>query len=259
MSAADTANGNEQPANARGWARCGTSIVALCAATVFAVACDNGNRNATTGVAAPDRPSISAGQAEARLRGVALTADDVGAGYAQDLARVQTNAQAARARPDTQTALRQFDAWGQVLSFNVQYRAPSIREIIYTPQFARVMQTATLFQDADGAATALLYVRALSPELLGDLLTNEGAGTQITDATVTKDIAFPAKGDESFAWRVGGKASFGDRLTINFIADTVFVRVGNLNAALTVVALGRAPGRDELVRIVDRVVEKAAR
>jgi hypothetical protein len=70
-------------------------------------------------------------------------------------------------------------------------------------------------------------------------------------------MAFPSKGDESFAWRISGKATFEGGTTLNFIADTVFVRAGNISGSVTAVALGSPPDRAELERLVDRFVEKA--
>ena len=218
--------------------------------------CDDGNRNAMSASSAPGT-AASAADAEARLRRIVLEPSDAGAGYTLDFARVQTNEQAARARPDTAAAMRQHETWGQVLAYNAQFSAPSLRDVVFSPKLARVMNTATIFNGADGASAALMYVRALSPGLLEDVLTNEGAGTRITGTQVTKDIAFAAKGDESFAWRVSGKATFADGFSINFIADTVFVRAGAVTGSVTGVALGDAPDRAELERLVDRFIEKA--
>lgn len=219
-------------------------------------ACDNGNRNAIDASTATVT-AISAADAEARLRRIVLAPADAGAGYTLDLARVQTNEQAARARPDTAAAMRQHETWGQVLAYNAQFSAASLRDAVFSPKLARVMNTATIFNDADGASAALMYVRALAPNLIGDVLTNEGEGTQITDTQVTKDITFAAKGDESFAWRISGKATFADGFSINFIADTLFVRAGAVTGSVTGVALGDAPDRAELERLVDRFIEKA--
>ncbi len=216
-------------------------------------ACDDGNRNAIGASPAP----VTAADAEARLRSIVLEASAAGAGYTQAVEHIQSNEQAARARPDTAAAMRQYETWGQVLAYNVQLSAPDIREVVFSPKLARVMNTATIFNDAAGASAALIYVRALPPDLLEAVLTNEGAGTRITDTQVTKDIAFTAKGDESFAWRVSGKATFADGFSINFIADTVFVRAGAVNGSITGVALGDAPDRAALERLVDRFIKKA--
>ena len=208
---------------------------------------------------APSAPggALSAADAEARLRSIVLGATDVGAGYTLDVSQVQTNEQAARARPDTAAAMEQHETWGQVLAYNVQFSAAGIRAAVFSPTLARVMNMATIFTSADGASAALAYVRALSPDLLEDVLTHEGEGTRISDTQVTKDIAFAAKGDESFAWRVSGKAAFTDGFSISFIADTVFVRAGAVTGSITGVALGDAPDRAELERLADRFIEKA--
>ncbi len=234
------------------WARVSapTRWVGALLAIAALAACGSGSYTNAPGALSPD-------QAEARLRSIVLDASDAGAGYTLDVSRVQTNEQAARARPDTAAAKEQHEAWGQALAYNVQFSAADIGAIVFSPRLARVMNTATIFTGADGASAALGYVRALSPDLLADALTNEGEGTRISDTQVAKDIAFAAKGDESFAWRVSGKATFADGFNISFIADTVFVRAGAVTGSITGVALGDAPDHAELERLVDRFIEKA--
>ncbi len=222
-------------------------------AIALLTACDDGNRNA---IGAPVVP-VTVTDAEARLRRIVLEASDLGTGYTLDIGRAQSNEHAARARPDTAAAMRQYETWGQVLAYNVQFSAPDLRALVFSSKLARIMNTATIFVDGGGASSALMYVRALPSDLLEDVLTNEGAGTRISDTQVTKDIAFAAKGDESFAWRVSGKATFADGSSINFIADTIFVRTGAVNGSITGVALGAPPDHAELGRLVDRFIEKA--
>jgi len=219
-------------------------------------ACSDGNRNASGGEATPG-PSISVADAEGLLTRIVLRPEDAGEGYREGAARVQTNADLAQARADTAFATRQYDAWGQVLSYAVQINATGAQRLVNTGRITRVSNTATVFQDAGGASTQLIYVRAQSEERLANAVTNDGPGTRIADAQVTKDLAFPAKGDESFAWRISGKATFENGVTLTFIADTVFVRAGNVTASITAVALGSPPERAELERLVDRFIEKA--
>jgi hypothetical protein len=233
-------------------------LISLASTTVAVTACDDGNRNAI-GTAPPgtSAPAVSVVDAERRLEAVMLTADDLGGAYSKDASRWITNAQAAQARPDTAAAERQYEAWGQVLSYNVQFASDKLRDVVNTPLPARIMHNATIYNDTDGAGTAMVYLRALPLELLENILTNDGAGARIAGAQVQRDIAFPGRGDELYALRTSGKATISDRLTVSFIADTVFVRVGNLNGAITAVALGDAPDRAMLERLVDRFVEKA--
>jgi hypothetical protein len=226
----------------------------LVAATM--AACADGNRNVTDAEDAP-AASISATEAEALLMRVVLAPEDVGEGMREGTARLQTNDELAHARADTAFALDQYAAWGQVLSYAVQYDAATPRRLIDTGKFTRVSNTATVFQDVEGARTQLIYVRAQSEERLANAVTNDGAGTRIVDPQVTKDLPFPMKGDESFAWRISGKATFESGITLTFISDTVFVRAGNISGAVTAVALGNPPDRAALERLVDRFVEKA--
>jgi hypothetical protein len=232
-------------------------VIALALVAGTLLACDDGNRNATDASGFTQGPSISAADAERRLASIVLVLEDLGDGYRQDVARVITNDQAAHARADTAFANEQYEAWGQVLSYNVQFSRSTIRDAVNTPAHTRVMNNATIYNDADGAATAMVYLRALPVELLENILTNEGAGTRISDTSVQRDIAFPQRGDELYALRASGKATIDGRLTVAFVADTVFVRAGNINGAVTAVALGDTPDRAELERLVDRFVEKA--
>jgi hypothetical protein len=226
-------------------------------ASIAPLACDDGNRHATDAASLDSAPSISRAVAEAQLREIVLTLDDLGDEYAQDVAGIVTNEQAAQARPDTAAAERQYEAWGQVLSYNVQFSRNALGDVLNTPQHARVMNNATIYNDAEGAATAMVYLRSLPVDLLENILTNEGAGARITDTQVQRDIPFPARGDELYALRASGKATIGDRLTISFVADAVFVRAGNVNGVIIAVALGDTPDRAGLERLVDRFVEKA--
>jgi hypothetical protein len=230
----------------------------LVAVTLFTLAaCESGNRYATEPATPSAKPAISPADAEAQLQRIVLRAADIGGEYTRDVPRVQTNEQAAKARPDTAAALRQYEAWGQILAYNVQYGAPPGRDLVSSTKFARVMNTATLFEDADGASTALIAIRALPETLVENFLLNEAAGTKVSETQVTKGIGFPSAGDESFAWRVSGKATFADGFTTTFIADTVFVRAGSVTGAVTVVSLGQAPDRAGLERLVDRFIERA--
>jgi hypothetical protein len=238
----------------RGTARCAPAVLLL-AGAAFA-GCSDGNRNASDAGSTPG-PSIAVADAEALLTRVVLQPRDAGEGEWESSARVQTNEQLAEARADTDFARRQYAAWGQVLSYHVQYDATGARRLVNTGRFTRVSNTATLFQDTQGAATQLIYVRAQSEERLANAVTNDGPGTRIADARVTKDLPFPAKADESFAWRISGKATFEGGATLTFISDTVFVRVGNISGSVTAVALGSAPDRAELERLVDRFIAKA--
>ncbi len=182
---------------------------------------------------------------------------DAGPTFAQDAAAAQTNDELADARPDTESARKQYAGWGQALQYNVQYSAPAAPDLVFSGKIARVMNTATLFQSSEGAAAALAYTRDLAAATVANFLVNEAAGTKITDTQVVKDIAFPAKGDESFAWRLTGKATFADGFTVTFVADAVFVRAGRVNGNVTAVAYGQAPKRDDLIALADTFVERA--
>src|SRR5438105_3811181 len=200
---------------------------------------------------------LSEKQAEQRLPRMVLSASDIGEGYGQDVARFVSDEDAANARPDSDVARRQYAQWGQVLAYNVQYAAPDASAAVFSGDVARVMNTATMFNKADGAAAAFEYVRSLPDSVVANFLVNDAAGTRIRDVQATKDIEFTAKGDDSFAWRLSGKATFASGVTVTFVADSVFVRTGRVMGNVTSVALGNAPQRQQLEELVDMFVARA--
>lgn len=195
--------------------------------------------------------------AEARLKKAVLAADDIGAGYTLEVARVQTNEDAAISRPDTGNARRQHADWGQVLAYNVQFSPPAKTDLVFTSAVARLMNTATLFRSAEGADASLAYTRTLPPAVVANFLVNDGSGAKISATQVAIVDDFPAAGDESFAWRVSGKAAFEGGLDVTFVADAVFVRVGRLTGTVIVVGLGQEPNRAGVTALVNRFVERA--
>ena len=150
-----------------------------------------------------------------------------------------------------------FCHWQQVLQYNVQYAAPARADLVFNAKIARVMNTATYYQTPDGAVAALSYTRDLAANTVANVLVSESSGTKITDTQVVKDIAFPSKGDDSYAWRITGKATFDNGFTVTFVADSVFVRAGRIDGNVTAVALGQAPQRAALTALVDTFVARA--
>lgn len=209
------------------------------------------------GASAPERsPTIAASNAKALLERIVLQSADAGPDFRQVSAGARTNDDLARARPDTDAARHQYTEWGQALQYNVQYSAPVTGDLVFSGEIARVMNTATLFQSPEGAMAALGYVRDLSSATVANFLVNDVEGTKISATQVVKDIAFPTRGDESFAWRLTGKAMFPDGFTVTFVADAVFVRAGRVNGNVTAVAFGQAPKRDDVIALADRFVER---
>ena len=222
------------------------ALILICA---IATACTSSSNNNTT--------QISPAAAETQLKQIVLQPADAGADFTQDQATAQTNADLAKARPDTDGARSQYADWRQVLQYNVQYSAPVAPDLVFSGKVARVTNTATLFAAPDGATTALAYTRDLAAATVANFLVNEAGGTKITDTQVVKDIEFPAKGDESFAWRITGKATFPDGFTVTFVAEAIFVRAGRVNGNVTAFAFGQAPKRDDVIALVDKFVERA--
>jgi hypothetical protein len=201
--------------------------------------------------------TITPAQAEAQLKQIVLQPADVGSGYTQDASRALTNNDAANARPDTAQALRQYADWGQVLAYNVGYSAPPAPGLVFNAKTARITNSATLFTAPTGAAAALAYIQGLPSATIANFLINEGAGTKISDTQVVKELDFPSVGDQSFAWRVSGKATFTNGFSVNFVADAVFMRIGRVDGSVLATALGAAPERDQLEAFVQKFVQNA--
>lgn len=192
--------------------------------------------------------------AETTLRGAVLDVTDVGAGYTLASSSFRSNETLAAARPDANAARAQYAEWGQALTYNVQYESTNATS--FSSDFARVLSTATLFDAGDGASLWLESVNALPDDAIRDFLINEGEGTRIDDTQVAKDLPFAAKGDESFAWRLSGKATFDTGSTQTFVADAVYVRAGRFAGNVVVVSFGAAPDAVKLEALVDRFVQK---
>ena len=229
------------------------ALVALAAVCGLAAACGGHSSNASA-----TRPaSISVPEAESLLKQIVLQPSDAGADFTQDQAAMETNDDLARARPDTESARAQYAGWRQTLQYNVQHSTPMTPDLVFSGKIARVMNTATIFQSAEGATSALAFIRDLAAPTVANFLVNDAGGAKISDTQVVKDIAFPAKGDESFAWRLTGKATFADGSAVIFVADSVFVRAGRVNGNVTAVAFGQAPKRDDVIALIDTFVERA--
>ncbi len=224
---------------------------ALCIAALLAIA-------AMLGAAACGSTSaMTATEAEQKLQRIVLTGSDLADGYIADGVRVQSNDDAAKARPDTDAARQQYAEWGQLLAYNVQFAPSPGTQVVYSGATARVMNTATMFTKPEGAAAALDYVRGLPESLVANFTVNDADGTKISDVQAVSGIDFTGKGDDSFALRLSGKATFPDGLTSTFVADSVYVRSGRVLGTVTNVALGEAPDRGQLERLVDAFVAKA--
>jgi hypothetical protein len=221
----------------------------LIAATVaFAFACGGGDGG-------PKK--LSESDAATLARAVAIQASDLGADYNRDAEQTQTNEQAATARPDTDNAREQYKDWQRVLAYNVQYAAPPTSDLLFNNKTARAMNTIEVFNSEDGASKALEFLRTLPEAIVEDMLeAGSGSGTTLSETKVEKGLDFVPKGDESFAWRVTGKATLPGDFVIRYVADVVFVREGRVNANVTTVAVGQPPMRDELEGLVDLFIQR---
>lgn len=203
-------------------------------------------------------PTPDAAAAQRTLAAMMLAKSDIGDDYAEAVGRASTNDEAAAARPDREQAAAQFRAWGRVLGYETEFNAPPSADLLFNNKTARVMNSATLFTSPEGASSSLAFIRDLPPDAIAAFISQPGgAGGTLSDTTVQKDIAFGAAGDESFAWRIAGKAAFASGLTVNYVADAVFLRAGDVAGSVITVALGQPPDRAQLESLVAAFVKKA--
>lgn len=230
------------------------ALIAALAVITTAVACSGGDDTPPTPT---PRAPLTQDEARAFIDTVSLTGSDIGADYTQAVDRCQTNDEAAAARPDTENARTQFEEWGQVFTCNVRWDAPPNADLLFNAKTAQMMNSVTVFESPEGATASLEFFRALPEDIVADFITG-GDSSALSDTRVQKDIEFAPKGDASFAWRVSGKATLDGGFVVNYVADVVFVRAGEVNGNVTTVALGQAPDRTELEGLVDTFLARIA-
>jgi hypothetical protein len=200
--------------------------------------------------------ATSRGDAERLLRSAALAPADAGGGFSVESTRFIGNEDAAAARPDSENARRQHAGWGRVLALETQLAGPAAADSLYSGRVVRVVQTSTLYETADGASAALSYTRDLRSSIVEGFLTNDGAGTKLDDVQLTRDLVPPDAGDESFAWRISGVATFETGQTVSIIADAAFIRAGRMTTTVMAVALASEPRAGALDALAVRAAEK---
>ena len=231
-------------------------LIALTIAALALAACSGDGGDDTPPTPTP-RAAMTEAEARTFIETVSLTGTDIGADYTQAVDRCQTNDEAAAARPDTENARSQFEEWGQVFACNVRWDAPPNADLLFNAKTAQMMNSVTVFESPEGATASLEFFRALPEDIVSDFITG-GDSSALSDTRVQKDIEFTPKGDESFAWRVSGKATLEGGFVVNYVADVVFVRSGEINGNVTTVALGQAPDRTELEGLVDTFLARIA-
>lgn len=230
----------------------------MIAVSTFTLAACGGDGGDDTPPTATPRAAMTQDEARAFISRASLAGADIGADYTQAVDRCQTNDEAAAARPDTENARTQFEKWGQVFTCNVRWDAPPNADLLFNAKTAQMMNSVTVFESPEGAAASLEFFRSLPENVVADFITGGDGGTALSDTRVQKDIEFVPKGDESFAWRVSGKATLEGGFVVNYVADVVFLRSGEVNGNVTTVALRQAPDRTELEGLVDTFLARIA-
>jgi hypothetical protein len=185
--------------------------------------------------------------ARARLAAATLQPGDVPAEMTQAGAHFRTNEEALADVPaDSAGALRALnEQWGRRYVFDTAYAAPPTPDLLGNGAIARLQSSAALFATAEGAEASMAFNRDLDPAVVAAFV--EALGTEespIRDVTAER-IDFPAYGDSSHAWRFRGVVTVSG-LELNFVADSVNVRVGDVVFSVTAITLNQPPPQVEL-------------
>lgn len=210
-----------------------------------------------TAVAPPSGAGAEA--ARSRLAAATLQAADVPPTMADAGSRFRSSEEAlAELAPEAAGPLRALnEQWGRRYVYDTAFAAPPTPDLLGNGAIARLQSSAALFATAEGAEASIAFNRDLDPAVVAAFV--EGLGTPespIRDVTAER-IDFPAYGDSSHAWRFRGVVTVSG-LDLNFVADSVNVRVGDVTFSVTAITLNQPPPRAELEGYVALLAGRAA-
>ncbi|HWQ28165.1 MAG TPA: hypothetical protein VNN12_03985, partial [Dehalococcoidia bacterium] len=175
-------------------------------------------------------------------------------------AHFRTNEEALADVPaDSADILRSLnEQWGRRYVYDTAFAAPPTPDLLGNGAIARLQSSASLFATPEGAEASIAFNRDLDPAVVAAFV--EALGTEespIRDVTAER-IDFPAYGDSSHAWRFRGIVTVSG-LDLNFVADSVNVRVGDVTFSVTAITLNQPPPRAELEGYVRLLAERIPR
>ncbi|HXF52061.1 MAG TPA: hypothetical protein VNM43_10300 [Dehalococcoidia bacterium] len=207
---------------------------------------------------APLPPEAEA--ARQRLAAATLQPADVPPTMTDAGAHFRTNEEAlADAPADAVDVLRSLNQqWGRLYVYDRAYAAPPSPDLLGNGAIARLQSSASLFATPEGAEASVAFNRDLDPAVVAAFVEALGtADSPIRDVTAER-IDFPAYGDSSHAWRFRGVVTVSG-LDLDFVADSVTVRVGDIAFTVTAITLNQPPPRRELEGYVRLLAERIPR
>ena len=237
-----------------------TRLIALALALlalplVVGVGCGGGDEEGSSATTVPtDRPTL-----EATLRSIALTLDDLPAGFVLEEEAFTDNEETAETDPEgKQAALARLDGWGRLLGYDATYMTNDPLGTFISGGTASVTVSLNIFETVEGAAAGMEWGRGIaadpsqSPGLFPGVISIEG-----------EPMDFPSIGDETLAARFTGTLRPEDvefEVDVDFVAHLVAIRRDRATAHIVVAAIGGAtPGQEveDIIRTLDQRLVQA--
>jgi hypothetical protein len=220
-----------------------------------AVGCGGGGEEGASATAVPtDRPTL-----EAMLRSVALTLEDLPAGFVLQEEVFTDNEEAAATDPlGKQAALERLDEWGRLLGYEATYMTNDPLGTFINGGTAMVTVSLNIFRTSEGAAAGMEWGR----EVAADPSQAPGMFPGVI-AIQGEPMSFPSIGDETLAARFVGTLRPEDaqfNVDVDFVAHLVAIRRGRATAHIIVGAIGGAtPGQEveDIIRTLDERLAQA--
>jgi hypothetical protein len=222
---------------------------------VVGVGCGGGDEEGPSATTVPtDRPTL-----EAMLRSVALTLDDLPAGFVLEGEEFTDNEEAAETDPEgKQAALARLNEWERLLGYGASYMTNDPLGTFINGGTASVTVSLSIFQTSEGAAAGLEWGREIAADpsqsiaLFPGVISIEG-----------EPMSFPSIGDETLAARFTGTLrpeGVELEVDVDFIAHLVAIRRDRATAHIIVGAIGGAtPGQEveDIIRTLDERLAQA--
>ena len=180
---------------------------------------------------------------EALLTKMTVTTDDLPSGLdLQGEPQFQDNEEAAKDDPEGPTAaLARFESEGRLLSYNASYFTTDPIGAFTSGGIALITVSLTLFEDAEGAASAMDYARGLAENPV------PGAGfLRGVTKIESKPLSLASVGDESQAFEYKGTLRPEEvQIDVDFTAHMALFRRDKVVAMVVVATIGGAtPGQE---------------
>lgn len=199
--------------------------------------------------AATAAPALSADGEAARqtLTAATLQPADVPAGMTLATSVFRTSEEALADVPaPSADVLRELNRqWGRLYVHDTAYAAPPTPDLLGSGAIARLQSSAALFATPQGAEASMAFNRDLDPAVVAAFVEALGTEESPIRGVTAERIDVAPFGDSSHAWRFRGVVTVSG-LDLNFVADSVNVRVGAVTFSVTAITLNQPPPRAEL-------------